>query len=77
MLDKSTVCKPIRPFERDSARFSTSGTFHESVSPKPLSIPLGPFLIFSTFTEIFAGEGATPVSLTLVANGKIGKSKKF
>jgi hypothetical protein len=28
-------------------RFSTSGFFHESVSPQPLSIPLGPFRIFS------------------------------
>ncbi len=33
--------------KRDSAtRFSTSGFFHESVSPYPLSIPLGPFRIF-------------------------------
>jgi hypothetical protein len=32
---------------RDSAtRFSTSGLFHESVSPKPLRIPLGPFKFF-------------------------------
>ncbi len=28
-------------------RFSTSGFFHESVSPKPLSAQLGPFRIFS------------------------------
>jgi hypothetical protein len=28
-------------------RFSTSGFFHESVSPKPRSIPLGSFRIFS------------------------------
>jgi hypothetical protein len=34
--------------KRDSAtRFSISGIFHESVSPKPLSLPLGPFQIFS------------------------------
>jgi hypothetical protein len=34
--------------ERDSVtRFSTSSFFHESVSPKPLSILLGPFQIFS------------------------------
>jgi hypothetical protein len=32
--------------ERVSQRFSTFGFFHESVSPKPLSIPLGPFQIF-------------------------------
>jgi hypothetical protein len=28
-------------------RFSTSGFFHESVSPKPQSIPLGLFKFFS------------------------------
>jgi hypothetical protein len=34
--------------ETDSAtRFSTSGFFHKSVSPKPLSLPLGSFQIFS------------------------------
>ncbi len=34
--------------ERESAtRFSTSGFFHESVSPKPVSFPLGPLRIFS------------------------------
>jgi hypothetical protein len=34
--------------ERESdRRFSTSDFFHESVSPRPPSIPLEPFLIFS------------------------------
>jgi hypothetical protein len=28
-------------------RFSTSGFFHEPVSPGPMSIPLGPFQSFS------------------------------
>jgi hypothetical protein len=33
---------------RDSVtRFFTSGFFHESVSPQPQRIPLGPFQIFS------------------------------
>jgi hypothetical protein len=32
----------------------TSGFFHESVSPKPLSIPVGPFQIFRKFAEIFS-----------------------
>jgi hypothetical protein len=36
--------------------------FHESVSPKPLSIQLGPFEFFSRFVEIFAAQGAPPVS---------------
>jgi hypothetical protein len=34
----------VSPFERESdTRFSTSGFLHESVSPGPLRIPLGPF----------------------------------
>ena len=44
--------------------------FHESVSHRPLSIPLGSLRIFSkiqTFTEIFTAQGAPPVSLTTVA----------
>jgi hypothetical protein len=41
---------------------------HESVSPQPQSIPLGPFQIFRKFAEIFASKGAPPVSTTLVAN---------
>jgi hypothetical protein len=44
---------------------------HESVSPKPLSIQIGPFQIVSKIRgEIFAAQGAPPVSLTPVANGK-------
>ncbi len=31
--------------------------FHESVSPRPLSIPFGPFRIFSKTAEIFAAQG--------------------
>jgi hypothetical protein len=42
---------------RDSAtRFSTSGFFHESVSPKPLSIPSEPF---RKFADIFAATRRT------------------
>jgi hypothetical protein len=43
--------------------------FHESVSPQPKSIPLGPFP--RKFAEIFASHGAItgiPVSTTQVAN---------
>jgi hypothetical protein len=40
--------KGLTVLYRDSVkRFSTSVFFHESVSPKPRSIPLGPFRIFS------------------------------
>jgi hypothetical protein len=36
-----------------------SGIFDESVSPQPRSIPLGPL---QKFAEIFASQGAPPVS---------------
>jgi hypothetical protein len=49
--------------------------FHESVSPKPLSIQLG--LFFWKFAEIFAAQGAPQVSLTPVAYGKNLQSEKF
>ncbi len=62
--------KKTRSKKSCDTRFLTSGFFHESVSPKPLSIPLGPFHIFQKFDEIFAAQGAPPVSLTPVANGK-------
>ncbi len=42
--------------------------FHESVSPQPQSIQLGPFQIFRKFLEIFARQGAPPVSTTPEAN---------
>jgi hypothetical protein len=48
-----------------SERFFASGFFHESPSPKPLIITLGSF---RKFAEIFACQGAPPVSLTPVAN---------
>ncbi len=61
----------------DSATtFSTSGFFHESVSPKPVSIlptlraVLNFFLFLLKLVVIFSAQGATPESLTPVANGK-------
>ena len=39
--------KWIRAYRESDTRISTSGFFHKSVSPGPLSIPLGPFRIFS------------------------------
>jgi hypothetical protein len=58
---------------RDSvARFSTSGFFQESVSPKPLSIPLGSFRIFSKIrVDIHSSRFATGVNNT---GGKCKKS---
>jgi hypothetical protein len=49
-----------------ATRFYSSGFFHESVSPKPLSILLRPFrFFFQKFADLFAAEGAP------VANQKI------
>ncbi len=42
----SSDAVPLSPYRDSDRRFSTSGFFHESISPKPLSIPLGPFQIF-------------------------------
>ncbi len=48
---------------------------HESVSPKQYHY--GHFEFFRKFAEIFAAQGAPPVSLTPVANGKNLQSEKF
>ena len=50
--------------------FDLRFSFHESVSPTPLSIPLRPFHFFRKFAEIFAAPGLPLVSTTPVANGK-------
>ncbi len=43
--------------------------FHESIFPQPQSIPFRPFFeFFRKFAEIFASQGAPPVSMTPVAN---------
>jgi hypothetical protein len=55
--------------------FNFSDFLHESVSPEPLSIPLGPFRKFPNFAV--AAQGAPPVLLTLVSNGKNLRSEKF
>jgi hypothetical protein len=54
---------PLEKHQKDSVtRFSTYGFFHESVSPKPLSIPLGPFQIFSKIlTDIRSSRCTTGV----------------
>jgi hypothetical protein len=55
-----------------ATRFSSSGFFHESVSPKPLSILLRQFQIFfQKFAEIFAAQSAP------VANQKNLLSENF
>ncbi len=57
----------LQYLSRDSdTRILTSGFLHGSVSPKPLIILLGPFIIFRKFAEIFAAQGAPPVSFTPV-----------
>ncbi len=50
-------------------RFSTSFFFHESVSRAVLN--------FFDSAEIFAAEGAPPMSMIPVANGKNLQSEKF
>ncbi len=49
-----------------SRDFLLPGFFHESVSPQPHSIPLGPFQI-QKFFEILASQGA-PAAMTSAAN---------
>jgi hypothetical protein len=52
--------------KRDSVtRFFASGSFHESVSPQPQSIPLRPFQIFSKIrSDIRSSRFATGVNDT-------------
>jgi hypothetical protein len=40
------MCWRLYPLKGQCNEIFASGFFHESVSPKPLSIPLGPFQIF-------------------------------
>ncbi len=49
-------------------RSFASGFFHESVSPQPQSILLGPFQIFSKIHGGVESQGAPPVSTTPAAN---------
>ncbi len=57
--------------------------FHESVSPKPLSIPLGPFRIFSKIHGDIRSSRLPPVSTTLAilvvkfATGVVDTGGKF
>ncbi len=53
-------------FKGRVSRIFASDFFHESSSPKPLKITLGSFQIFLKFAEIFASQGAPPVSMTQV-----------
>jgi hypothetical protein len=46
-------------------------------SPKPLSIPLGPFRIFQKFTEIFTAQGAPPGVVDRWQMEKIFNQKSF
>jgi hypothetical protein len=63
---------------RDSAtRFLASGFLNGSFSPKPQLHHYGRFKFFQKFAEIFAAQGAPPMSLTPVANEKNLQSEKF
>jgi hypothetical protein len=60
---------------RDSAtRFSTSGFFHESVSLKLLSIPLGPFQISGYIRSSTCTTGVNDTAISVNDTG--GKWKK-
>jgi hypothetical protein len=68
----------INELKRDrDTRFSTSGFFHESVSPKPRIIPLGGLEFYRKFADVFAVQAALPASLTPVANETNLQSEKF
>ncbi len=53
-----------------SRDFSLLVFFMNQFSPSPWVYHWGHFKFFRKFAEIFAAQGAPPVSLTLVANGK-------
>jgi hypothetical protein len=56
--------------KRQCHEISSAGFSHESAYPKPLSIPIVPFQFFRKFMEIFAAQGAPPVSLEKIFNQK-------
>jgi hypothetical protein len=58
-------------------RFSTSGFFHNSVSPGPLSIPIGSFQIFLKIRGVFANECLSAVSTTPAKKEKNFEIKFF
>jgi hypothetical protein len=67
ILKNSSLCTFKGTVSRD---FRLLVFFHESVSPKPLSMPLGCFEFFQKFAEVFPAQGLPPVSTTPVANAK-------
>jgi hypothetical protein len=72
------VEKKILPILRDSVtRFSTSGFFHESVSPKHVSIPLRPFRIFSKIRGDIRGSRCTTGVIDAGGKWKKSSSRKI
>ncbi len=67
-------CKHLETVPRD---FRLQVFFHKSVSPKPLSIPLGTFQIFSKIYGDNNSSSCTTGLFTPVANGKSIKSEKL
>ncbi len=68
---EANCIRPLCKFKGTVSRDFRLLVFYESVSPKPLSIPLGHVSnFFENFSEIFAAQVASPVSLTPVANWK-------
>ncbi len=62
------ICPPYRIKRESDTRFSISVFFHESVSPGPLSNPLGSFRLFRKFAAIIANECLSAVSTTPAIN---------
>jgi hypothetical protein len=67
---------PIRGLKGTVPRDFRLQVFYESVSPKPLIIPLGRFEFFRKYAQIYAAQGAPPVSLTPLANEKKSSIRK-
>jgi hypothetical protein len=69
LLQPLSIKRVPQELHRESdTRFSTSGFFHESVSPRPPVFHWGCFEFFQKFAEIFANEYLSPVSLTPAIN---------
>jgi hypothetical protein len=61
-----------KKLKRQGHEIFASGFFHESSSTQSSEITLGSFRVLSKFEEIFASEGAPPVSTTPAANFATG-----
>ncbi len=54
--------------KRQCHKIFATGFFMNHLPPSPLKITLGSFMFFRKFAEIFASQGAPPISMTPVEN---------